>query len=279
MNKNTDKGSRSTRQEQLAHGCRLIVIADSVFYLHRPRTIQRIAAEAFGLTEPPADIRYDLLAVPDLISQTERDAAIGLLAADVASAIGLHGTESLLGIGENGSPDRLVEAVAAHPTLQGRLLRTAACAVSRPALTPWSRQAVIGCMDWRLHGRGDLSSRARFAFGHGRAATDTVTVPGVAKGLKTDGPRFETVMGWLEALHRRGLRRLYLVGHEDCGGYGGHQAFAGLDEENRILTDDLRLVAWRIWRHRPELQISLGIAELSDDNAVSRIRHISLRKR
>jgi hypothetical protein len=274
LSQGNETDQRSDKEQQLAHGCRLVVVADSVFYLHRTRTIQRLAAEQLGLTEPLPQIRFDLLAIPDLLGQTKSTAAIDLLATDVATAIGLHGTESLLGIGENGSPDRLIQAVAAHPALKGRLLKTAACSVSRPALTPWSRQAVIGCMDWRLHGRGDLPARARFAFGHGRSATDLVTVPGVAKGLRTDGPRFRAVVRWLKVLRQRGLKRLFLVSHEDCGGYGGHETFDSRDEENLVLTEHLQAAAKRFGQRLPNLSISLGIAELSGDDSVSRVRRL-----
>lgn len=265
---------RSEKEEQLAHACPLTVIADSAHYLHQPGVIQRIVAEALSWPGHPTEIRFDLLAVPDLAGQSRNATVIGLLANDVATAIGLHGSETVLAIGDGQSPSDLIEALRERLSRQDRPLKMAACLAKRPVWTVAAKGAVIGCMDWRLHGKGDLSARSRFAVGQGRTATDTVTVPGVAKDLLPDGLRFEAVVRWIESLRQRGLDWLFLVGHEDCGKYGGHGAFAGLADENRVLSDDLRQAAKRLSGRLPGLDIEIGIAELTDRDTVKRVRRL-----
>lgn len=51
------------------------------------------------------------------------------------------------------------------------------------------------------------------------------------------------------------VRTIILAQHEDCGAYGGHAAFSSLEEEHRVLLDDMRVLKEKVAATYPEARI------------------------
>jgi carbonic anhydrase len=101
---------------------------------------------------------------------------------------------------------------------------------------------------------------------------DIVSVAGAVKPLvhPTHPAEAEFMMRQLEIsrlLHH--TSHVILLAHEDCGAYGGRQAFADEKAERNTHETDLRAARDMIMAKLPEMRVQLMIAKLSADGEVS----------
>ena len=100
---------------------------------------------------------------------------------------------------------------------------------------------LIRCMDFRLE-----KSFQEWLKQKGLVAdTDIVSVAGACKDLATTPPDCKTdhVMAMIVlAYEKHGVRNIILTQHQDCGAYGGQEAFASAEAEEIKLIADMKKV-------------------------------------
>lgn len=96
---------------------------------------------------------------------------------------------------------------------------------------------------------------------------DLVSVAGAVKSVTDPATPSETdyllkQIGLSHDLHA--IKHLILMNHMDCGAYGGHAAFASLEEEHTKHVADLQRTRDILKQKYPELEIKLVIADIKD---------------
>ncbi len=233
------------KQTEIAHGCSMTVVADPDSFIHNGETIPGALARTYPDGSPPETRRYDLLAVPGLKYLPKNRAAADLVVEDVLTAVGLHGAEDLLVVTADHCHTPVVRCLTEHPRLKKVMRNIRGFTASSARKPNPMRTLVLTCMDWRMHGPGGFAETMRRTFGL-RDGFAQMTVPGAAKELMDGGRmtlRGEVVAGQIAPLIRRGLSRVIVVSHTDCGKYGGSGAFAGWGDQLCRLARDLDAAA------------------------------------
>ena len=110
--------------------------------------------------------------------------------------------------------------------------------------------AVIKCVDWRFR----ESDQEFVTKGLGFEDFDLYAWPGAAKEvLKDNGFKrgfSEKIVAVSKNLHN--IKKLLLLWHWDCGGYGGSKAFNSPEEEQETYEKDLRTVKDMLKSELPE---------------------------
>lgn len=124
---------------------------------------------------------------------------------------------------------------------------------------------LLACMDWRLHPQLEDQVRARVG-----GPIDLVMVPGGVKPLLDEDPAAgrDLVLRSIEISARlHGVGRLLLVNHNDCGAYGGRQAFASDQAELARHQADLRAARQIVEQRISGLACDLIMATLRDSSS------------
>ncbi|MBT4850028.1 hypothetical protein HON36_04205 [Candidatus Parcubacteria bacterium] len=112
--------------------------------------------------------------------------------------------------------------------------------------------AVIRCIDWRFRNSDQEFVEKVLGF----ADFDLFSWPGAAKEvLKNNGFKtsfIEKIMSVSRNLHN--AKKLLLLWHWDCGGYGGSKAFTTADEEEKTYRRDIQTVKDMLAKELPEDQ-------------------------
>ncbi len=101
---------------------------------------------------------------------------------------------------------------------------------------------------------------------------DIVAVAGASKNL-VDGENdaekgyIMKQIGLSDKLHH--IRRVILMNHMDCGGYGGHGAFESLDAEREKHATDMATAAKVVQQTHPDLAVEQVLAHIDDDGKVT----------
>lgn len=270
----SERGQADVKQREIAHGCSMTVVTEPNPAIHMNGVIEA----ALDRTYPEADgrgpvsrhgagcggeRRYDLISVPGLKYAAKNDQTVELLAEDILTAVGLHGTENVLVVTADHSHSPLVQKLDDHPKLK-RALKCVRGYTAKPRRDPAAEKTLaVACMDWRLHGAGGFVGRLAEAF-RLTAGFGLMTLPGAAKELGADMPRGAALARELERLADKGLRRVILVSHTDCGKYGGDAAFSGPPQQQERLRGDLAAARAFIMSRLPGLAVSLAIAVIAD---------------
>lgn len=122
--------------------------------------------------------------------------------------------------------------------------------------------AVIKCVDFRFR-KSDQEFVER---GLGFEDFDLYCWPGSAKDvLKNNGFKtsfVEYIVSVSRGLHN--IRKLLLLWHWDCGGYGGSKAFSSASEEEAAYIRDMTTVREMLKKELPEdLEIILAFSKVS----------------
>lgn len=64
------------------------------------------------------------------------------------------------------------------------------------------------------------------------------------------------------------IKKVVLMNHTDCGGYGGRKAFASMDEETARHAGDLEKAAAMVTAKYPDLEVVRAIAHIDDAGAI-----------
>ncbi len=121
--------------------------------------------------------------------------------------------------------------------------------------------AVIKCVDFRFR----TSDQEFVEKGLGYTDFDLFSWPGAAKEvLKLNGFKtslVEKIVTVSRGLH--GVKKLLLLWHWDCGGYGGSHAFASQQAEEQQYTKDLQAVRDILAKELPDdLEIVLAYSKI-----------------
>lgn len=88
---------------------------------------------------------------------------------------------------------------------------------------------ILHCMDYRLQGTIDKWIQKKGL----NSKIDRISIGGPCKDM-------EFAMKFIKTcIEKHGVKNVFLTQHEDCAGYGGHEAFTSLDSEREKLTDDM----------------------------------------
>ena len=121
--------------------------------------------------------------------------------------------------------------------------------------------AIIKCVDFRFR----ESDQEFVVKGLGFADFDIYSWPGVAKAvLRLNGFKRELVENLVSVsrgLHN--IKKLLLLWHWDCGGYGGSKAFASSQEEEDVYRKDLQAVKDILAKELPaDLEIIMAYSKV-----------------
>lgn len=123
---------------------------------------------------------------------------------------------------------------------------------------------VIHCMDFRFH-----TAIREFLISTGlEGQYDLVSLAGAAKGLVEADEHVKPVLLKQIQLSKdlHNSSDVYLIHHMDCGAYGGHDAFASLDEEYKRQTKDLQEARDIIEYKLPGLTVHGVLARIKGDD-------------
>ena len=122
---------------------------------------------------------------------------------------------------------------------------------------------LITCIDFRFHQvtvnyiREDL----------GIKEFDLLTIPGVAKNLAQDNQPGKEIIRIIKEvslpLHR--IKKIVVMNHWDCGGYGGSSNFSSETDEEKRYKKDLVKAKQILNSKFPELEVIIGYSKVIDD--------------
>lgn len=242
----------------------MTLITESAASLHLDGHAERALRQTVGYSG-----RYDLLALPSL------EAAMGffdhadIVRSDLKAAVGLHQVERAFVLTDNKPFRDVIEKIDSR--VYGTNLRFAGYTDHVSAAYGDGESLVVTCMDWRLHGPGGgLTNAIKKKFGLDRF--DLMAFAGAAKEVAS-GTRRSFLMNQIDAALQRGLKRIILLSHTDCGKYGGRGAFRNADVEYRALGTDLQVTCEMLRTDFPSLALDAGILETGADS-VSQLVHL-----
>jgi len=256
----------STMQKRLAQACGITVLTEPDPYIYGDAAIAKALKTTFPWLLPRSGLipEYDLLSIPGLKYVPKNKPLLKQTMEDIMTTIGLHGVEHLLIVTAGHTHTPIVQRLQDNPRVR-KAIRRIRGYEARPRFTaPPLKTLVIGCMDYRLHERGRLDGLAAWAFKAPLDGLGVMTVPGAAKELCEAAERGALTASQLEPLVKRGLNRILLVSHTDCGKYGGRKAFADEREERDKLLFDLG-AAVGFLGPKLDLRVDIGIAHISGD--------------
>jgi len=100
---------------------------------------------------------------------------------------------------------------------------------------------------------------------------DMISVAGIVKVIadNPDSPEAKYVLKQFELSKKlHNTQTLYIMHHTDCGAYGGHKAFASLDEEKAKYKADMEKAREVIKTVVPNLEVRFVLADIRDDGSV-----------
>lgn len=127
--------------------------------------------------------------------------------------------------------------------------------------------ALIRCMDFRftdainkwLEEKGIMND------------CDMISVAGIVKVIadNPESPEAKYVLKQFELSKKlHATKTLYLMHHTDCGAYGGHKAFANLEEEKAKYLADMEKAREVIKSVAPDLEVKFVLADIKEDGSV-----------
>ena len=100
---------------------------------------------------------------------------------------------------------------------------------------------------------------------------DIISVAGIAKVIadNPESPEAKFILKQFELSKKlHNTKTLYLMHHTDCGAYGGHKAFANLDEEKAKYKADMEKAREVIKSIVPDLEVKFVLTDIKDDGSV-----------
>ena len=127
--------------------------------------------------------------------------------------------------------------------------------------------ALIRCIDFRLTSAIDKWMVEKGIMDD----CDVISVAGIGKAIaenpeSADAKYILNQIALSKKLHD--IKTLYLVHHTDCGAYGGHAAFDGLESEKQCYSEDMKKAHEVISAQVPEIEINHMLADIRDDGKI-----------
>lgn len=123
---------------------------------------------------------------------------------------------------------------------------------------------VLRCIDFRFR----VSDQDSVAQGLKREDFDMICVPAPAKTMITSASNmyFLTDIISRVCVELHDVQEIIVLGHWDCGGYGGSKAFASSDAEESKYTEDLLEAQRQLHRKFSKLVIRVGYSKIVGDS-------------
>lgn len=110
---------------------------------------------------------------------------------------------------------------------------------------------ILTCMDYRIQeaviGFADHNKL--------RGAYDLIAVAGAQKALVDVSLRFALMKQIKMAVEQHGVTMICLIGHEDCGAYGGSKAFPNKEAEIAAYRKDMDAALQLLTRQFPDVKL------------------------
>jgi len=122
--------------------------------------------------------------------------------------------------------------------------------------------AVVRCYDFRFR---EVDQRFAELF-FGTKNFDLTGIPAPAKRLQSDQRVFQTLVADVKnvCIDLHHVKTLVVLGHWDCGGYGGSKAFGNPGKEEARYTADLKAAKKLLAAELPRLKIRIFYSKPSD---------------
>jgi len=100
---------------------------------------------------------------------------------------------------------------------------------------------------------------------------DMISVAGIAKAIAVDPQSADAqfILKQIElSIKLHNTKTLYIMHHTDCGAYGGHKAFANLEEEKAKYMVDMEKARNTIKSIVSDLEVKFVLGDVLDDGNV-----------
>jgi carbonic anhydrase len=128
--------------------------------------------------------------------------------------------------------------------------------------------ALIRCMDFRLTKAFNNWMEKNNIMND----CDIISVAGVVKNIAEDKDS-EASKYILEQISLskklHDIKTLYIIHHTDCGAYGGHDAFEGLEDETRQHHADMNTTKNIIEENISDLEVKIVLADMETDEKIN----------
>jgi|GEM_PF-896033 len=122
--------------------------------------------------------------------------------------------------------------------------------------------AVLKCIDFRFREVDQLFITEQF----GVTDFDLVAWPGAAKSVVHDEVMRKKVVTTIKNVccELHGIKKLVILNHWDCGGYGGSKAFVSTEAEVAAYCSDLTQAKQALEAHLSGVEIVTAYSQMSD---------------
>lgn len=121
---------------------------------------------------------------------------------------------------------------------------------------------LITCIDFRFH-----QATIQYLKENLIEDFDLLTIPGVAKNFVENNIQAKEAIRIIKevsiSLHQ--VKKIIVMAHWDCGGYGGSQSFASAEEEENKYQADLQKAKEILTQEFSELEILIGYSKIIDN--------------
>lgn len=121
--------------------------------------------------------------------------------------------------------------------------------------------AVLKCIDFRFREADQQFIQEQF----GVTDFDLIAWPGAAKSVAHDETMRANIIATVKNVccNLHSVKKLIVLNHWDCGGYGGSQAFASADAEAAAYEQDLRQAKSILENQVPGVEIVVAYSRFS----------------
>lgn len=115
---------------------------------------------------------------------------------------------------------------------------------------------ILHCMDYRLQTAVDDWIRENKL----NDDIDRIAIGGPCKDI-------ELAMKFIKiCIEKHGVRKVFLTQHDDCAGYGGHEAFTSLEIEREKMIGDMYAVKTAINENYPQVKVTTLLLQQEGEN-------------
>ncbi|MBU1131322.1 hypothetical protein KJ840_04270 [Patescibacteria group bacterium] len=125
---------------------------------------------------------------------------------------------------------------------------------------------LITCIDFRFH----QATIQYVSEELGLKDFDLLTVPGVAKNLAEGNVSGKEIIRIIKEVSRplHQIKKIVVMNHWDCGGYGGSKSFASEKDEEEKYKSDLQKAKTILNKEFSELETIIGYSKVKNDQLV-----------
>ncbi|MCF6148641.1 MAG: hypothetical protein E3K37_08275 [Candidatus Kuenenia sp.] len=134
----------------------------------------------------------------------------------------------------------------------------------------WCNTMVINCSDFRFARAAQELINEKLGF---KGDYDYFSIPGSIRNMLNKETRKLVMDTFGISVRLHHVKRIVIIAHEDCIGYGGEEAFSDHEEEYNRIVQDMKK-ARRLMRFRfHDLSIYLFYGRIIDDNEVKKFEY------